>query len=217
MRKSKISLSLTLTTMLLVGALMSEMAFAAGSWSGGGRATGGQGGGGFSGGGHAGGGRMGGPGFSGGGHAGVGRPGFSGGRYAGGGWNRGRSVGIYLGAPIGFGYGSYPYSYYGSYPYSYYGAPYYGASYYSPAPAYYPLVQPAPVTYIERSDEPQIVTQEAPTDSSRVVQGSWWYYCVDAKAYYPYVNQCPGGWLRVAPQPAPDSDGQPASDNSPDL
>lgn len=210
MKTSKITRSLTLITMLLVGTLMSEMAFAAGSWSGGGHATGGRGGGaGFSGGGHAGGGRVGGPGFSGGRQGGVGRPGFSGGRYAGGGWNRGGRVGIYLGAPIGFSYGSYPYSFYG--------APYYGSSYYYPAPAYYPLVQPAPVTYIERSDEPQIAAQEAPIDSSQDVQGSWWYYCVDAKAYYPYVNQCPGGWLRVAPQPAPDSDGQPASDNAPAL
>gem|GEM_PF-1101731 len=217
MKTSKISRSLTLITMLLVGTFMSEMAFAAGSWSGGGQATGGRGGAGFSGGGHGGGGRVGGPGFSGGGHGGggrVGRPGFRGGRYGGGGWNRGRGVGIYLGAPIGFPFG---YSYYDSYPYSYYGAPYYRASYYSPAPAYYPLVQPAPVTYIERSDEPQIATQEASTDSSQDVQGLWWYYCVDAKAYYPYVNQCPGGWLRVAPQPPPDSDGQPASDNAPAL
>ena len=190
MKTSKISLSLTLITMLLVGTLMGETAFAAGSWSGGGQATGG---------------RAGPAGISGGGHAGG--PGFSGGRHAGGGWNRGRSVGIYLGAPIGFRYGSYPYSYYG--------APYYGGPYYPPAPAYYPLVQPAPVTYIERSDEPQINTQVAPNDSSQDSQESWWYYCVDAKAYYPYVNQCPGGWLRVAPQPAPGSDDQPASDNSP--
>ncbi|RFC32400.1 MAG: hypothetical protein DID92_2727745393 [Candidatus Nitrotoga sp. SPKER] len=206
MKTSKIILSLTGITMSLVGTLMSEMSFAAGSWSGGGHATGGRGGSGFSGGGHAGGSRVGGSGFSGG-RVGVGRPGFSGGRYVGSGWNRSRSVGIYLGAPMGFRYGSYPYSYYG--------APYYGSSYYySPAPAYYPLVQPAPVTYIERSDEQQIATQEASTDLSQDVQESWWYYCVDAKAYYPYVNQCPGGWLRVAPQPAtdPDPDGQPASD-----
>ena len=178
MKTSKTSLSLTLITMLLVGTLMSETAFAAGSWSGGGHATGGRAG-----------------------------PGFSGGRHAGGGWNRGGNVGLYLGAPIGFGYGSYPYSYYG--------APYYGVPYYPPAPVYYPLVQPAPVTYIERSDEPQIDTQAAPNDSSRYAQESWWYYCVDAKAYYPYVNQCPGGWLRVAPQPAPGSDDQPVLDNSP--
>ena len=28
---------------------------------------------------------------------------------------------------------------------------------------------------------------------------TYWYYCVDAKAYYPYTQQCPGGWLKVVP------------------
>jgi len=28
---------------------------------------------------------------------------------------------------------------------------------------------------------------------------SQWYYCADTKAYYPYTQQCPGGWLKVAP------------------
>ena len=127
----------------------------------------------------------------------------------GGGWRGGGRVGIYLGAPIGFNFG---YS-----PYSYYGAPYYGSPYYySPTPVYYPPVQqPAPVIYTERRDDPQIRTQEAPRNSSQNVQASWWYYCVDSKAYYPYVNKCPGGWLRVAPQPAPDSDDQPAVNNVP--
>ena len=88
-----------------------------------------------------------------------------GGRYSGG-WNRGGRVGIYLGAPIGFGYGYNPYSYYGV---PYYGTPYYGVPY---SPTYYPLVQPAPVTYIERSDEQQVETQAqaAPNDSSQNAQ-----------------------------------------------
>ncbi|RFC30736.1 MAG: hypothetical protein DID91_2727704798 [Candidatus Nitrotoga sp. MKT] len=202
-RTSKISRPLVLITVLLVGTLMSTATYAAGLWGGQARGSGGgghAGGSGFSGGGHVGGGRVGGPGFSGGRHV--------GGSWRGGNWNRSRNVGIYLGAPIGFRYGSYPYPYYGT---SYYGAPYY----YPPAPIYYPVTQPAPITYIERSDEPQIDTQEASNDSPQNAQASWWYYCVDAKAYYPYVNQCPGGWLRVAPQPAPDSDDQPSPDNSP--
>lgn len=202
-RTSKISRPLVLITVLLVGTLMSTATYAAGLWGGQARGSGGgghAGGPGFSGGGHVGGGRVGGPGFSGGRHV--------GGSWRGGNWNRSRNVGIYLGAPIGFRYGSYPYPYYGT---SYYGAPYY----YPPAPIYYPVAQPAPITYIERSDEPQIDTQEASNDSPQNAQASWWYYCVDAKAYYPYVNQCPGGWLRVAPQPAPDSDDQPSPDNSP--
>jgi hypothetical protein len=28
-----------------------------------------------------------------------------------------------------------------------------------------------------------------------------WFYCPEAGAYYPYVQQCPGGWQQVAPQP----------------
>jgi hypothetical protein len=31
---------------------------------------------------------------------------------------------------------------------------------------------------------------------------SYWYYCADAKAYYPHIQQCPGGWLKVLPAPA---------------
>jgi len=34
----------------------------------------------------------------------------------------------------------------------------------------------------------------------------WWYWCTDARAYYPYVKECPGGWQRVAPQTAVPSD-----------
>lgn len=29
-----------------------------------------------------------------------------------------------------------------------------------------------------------------------------WYYCQDPPGYYPYVRDCPTGWLRVAPAPA---------------
>ena len=132
--------------------------------------------------------------------------GHGGGGRGGGGWHGGARVGVYLGVPFGFNYGYYPYSYYGS--------PYYGSPYYAPVPAYYPPMQSAPI-YTEQNDGPQISPQAAPRNSSQDAQGSWWYYCVDSKTYYPYVNQCPGGWLRVAPQPAPGSDGQPALNNVP--
>jgi hypothetical protein len=70
-----------------------------------------------------------------------------------------------------------------------YPAPYY---YYPPAYSYPPAVavQSAP-TYIERSP-----AQAAPP------QGIW-YYCTDAKAYYPYVRECPGGWQHVPAGPPP--------------
>jgi hypothetical protein len=61
--------------------------------------------------------------------------------------------------------------------------PYYPYGYYSPPPAY---VQP-----------PQVYVQpEQP-------QQNFWYYCQDPPGYYPYVKNCPGGWMQVVPQPAP--------------
>ena len=86
--------------------------------------------------------------------------------------------GVYLGP----GYW-YPPPYY-TYP------PYYSPYYYPPvaAPA-------APPTYVEQGVAPPV--QAAPAQP----QG-YWYYCDGSKAYYPYVKECPGGWQRVAPQPA---------------
>lgn len=58
---------------------------------------------------------------------------------------------------------------------------------------YYP--QPPQTVVIERA--PQVYVQPGPqTESS-----GYWYYCRDAKAYYPYVKDCPGGWSRVSPTP----------------
>jgi hypothetical protein len=61
----------------------------------------------------------------------------------------------------------------------------------SPYPAYTyapPLViQPESQVYMQQPSSPA-----APT---------YWYYCDDAKAYYPYTQQCPGGWLKVLPTP----------------
>lgn len=61
-----------------------------------------------------------------------------------------------------------------------------------PYPAYAPpvVVMPpaAPPVYIER--------QAAP-----VMEPGYWYFCNEAQAYYPYVQQCPGPWQKVAPQP----------------
>jgi len=67
----------------------------------------------------------------------------------------------------------YPYAYPYYYPYSY---PYYYAY---PSPAYPSASVPVP-------SEPQ---------------QSYWYYCRDSKAYYPYVTSCPSGWVPVLPTP----------------
>lgn len=64
---------------------------------------------------------------------------------------------------------------------------------YAPIPYYYPPRPAAPTVYIEQASEPQDPAQEQ----------SYWYYCAEAKAYYPYVSDCPGGWQQVIPQPSP--------------
>ena len=28
---------------------------------------------------------------------------------------------------------------------------------------------------------------------------TYWYYCQNPQGYYPYVTQCPGGWMTVVP------------------
>lgn len=57
-------------------------------------------------------------------------------------------------------------------------------TYYSP-----PVVQQAPAY---EQQPPQVEEQQY-----------YWYYCADAKAYYPYVKECPGGWMKVVPPSGP--------------
>jgi hypothetical protein len=104
------------------------------------------------------------------------------------GYHGGARVSLAVGFPIGFGYG-----YYGYYPPPYY-SPYYYAPYYPPVAAM-PYAAP---TYIEQGS-----AQSAPAPAPQASPGSqnFWYYCAESNAYYPYVNQCPGGWQRVSPSP----------------
>jgi hypothetical protein len=87
----------------------------------------------------------------------------------------------------GWGWGSWwgwPY-YYPYYPYySYY--PYYGGYYYPESPV---VIEKQPRTY----SEPEQQEEEY-----------YWYFCPDAKNYYPYVKKCPNGWLKVVPSSPPD-------------
>ena len=98
-------------------------------------------------------------------------------------------VGVVV-SPFWFSPGYYSSPYY--YPRSYY-APYYAPYYYSPY--YYPpsvlTVPTEPPVYIERED----AAEPAPQASAS------WYYCADPQGYYPYVEQCPGGWQAVPPRP----------------
>ncbi len=33
-----------------------------------------------------------------------------------------------------------------------------------------------------------------------IQQPNYWYYCTNPKGYYPYVDECPRGWMQVVPQ-----------------
>lgn len=84
----------------------------------------------------------------------------------------------------GYGYGGYGFGGYG------FGSPYY----YYPPPYVYPqtvIVPTSPPAYIQQQQQVQ------PTQP----QTSYWYYCQNPEGYYPYVKNCPAGWLQVAPQP----------------
>ena len=91
---------------------------------------------------------------------------------------------VHFGVTLGYPGWYYPGPY--VYPPAY---PWYDPYYYHyPAPAY----AAGPTTYIEQSAQP------APAPAP---QAHWWYYCEGAKAYYPYVRECAGGWQRVSPTP----------------
>jgi len=75
-------------------------------------------------------------------------------------------------------------------------SPYYPYPVYTPriyAPPAPIILSPPPTVYLEQP----AVSVVAPT-----LEPGYWYYCADSQAYYPYVKQCPGGWQKVAPQPA---------------
>lgn len=102
----------------------------------------------------------------------------------GGGWNHGGGWGHGGGVRFGFNFGI-PLFWPGYFPGSYY--PY-------PAYAYPPGVTgyASPPVYAEQG-----YAQSAPAP----VQAQDWYFCAGSNGYYPYVQECPGGWQRVPSQP----------------
>lgn len=141
---------------------------------------------------HRGGGHDGGARHGGGGHGGGGHGSWHGGH---GGWHGGTRIGIGFGFP-GFYWGSWGYPYYAGYPY-YSSYPYYATypnSYsYSDEPVY---GEPGPSTYIQRD------MNSAP-QSSQGGAGQYSYYCPDPAGYYPQLQNCPKGWLKVVPENSP--------------
>ncbi len=111
-------------------------------------------------------------------------------------------VGIGVGYPgwgyPGWGYPGWGWGYrgwWGPGPWGY--RPYWGSGVYFAAP---PIVVAPPVAY----PSSPVVIQQAPTVPSPAPQPEqYWYYCQDSQAYYPYVKECPRGWMKVVPQAQP--------------
>jgi hypothetical protein len=59
-----------------------------------------------------------------------------------------------------------------------------------------PPVVVAPAPPVEVQPAPQVYVQPLPLQT-------YWYYCEAPSGYYPYVQQCPGGWRPVNPSPLP--------------
>jgi len=62
----------------------------------------------------------------------------------------------------------------------------------------YPYYYSEPPIVIQQ--QPPVYEQQAPQVEE---QQYYWYFCPESKAYYPYVKQCPSGWLKVIPTPSP--------------
>jgi hypothetical protein len=50
---------------------------------------------------------------------------------------------------------------------------------------------------------PVVMQQQPPVYAEPEQNQNYWYYCQNPQGYYPYINSCPGGWMKVVPQPAP--------------
>jgi hypothetical protein len=41
--------------------------------------------------------------------------------------------------------------------------------------------------------------QEQTQQAAPQTEQCYWYYCQNPQGYYPDVNNCPGGWMKVVP------------------
>lgn len=107
---------------------------------------------------------------------------------------------------LGIGIGGYSPGFYGS---GYYGSGFYGSSFYGPGfygyrsfgypdPFFYRPFYNYPPPVIVPVTPPVYIQQAQPKPAEPQI--NYWHYCQDPDGYYPYVRNCPGGWLQVAPQ-----------------
>lgn len=72
-----------------------------------------------------------------------------------------------------------------------------------------PYSYPYPYGY----EAPPVIVQQPSVDyyvqpaPQQQAEPSYWYYCRKPAGYYPYVQQCPSGWLKVVPTPPTQNQG----------
>jgi len=96
---------------------------------------------------------------------------------------------------FGFNLGYYSPGYYGNFGYRTYGYRY--PYFYPPMYVYPPYYPPA---VIVPSTPPVYIQNE--TIRPVQPQTHYWNYCRNPEGYYPYVKQCPEGWMQISPQPS---------------
>jgi len=59
--------------------------------------------------------------------------------------------------------------------------------------------------------EPVVYQEESPVyvePTPQAEEQTYWYFCPDSRNYYPYVKECPNGWMKVVPPTAPQDNGE---------
>lgn len=77
--------------------------------------------------------------------------------------------------------------------------------FYPPAPAWYSYSLPPEYYYGDPTaygspDSPTLYVEQSRAPEAAAQEPAYWYYCAESQTYYPYVEQCPGGWQTVTPQ-----------------
>ena len=67
-----------------------------------------------------------------------------------------------------------------------------------------PFVVGPPWYPYDYSPAPPVVVQQAPVYvQPQQEETNYWYYCENPKGYYPYIQNCPSGWMKVVPNTNP--------------
>ena len=72
-----------------------------------------------------------------------------------------------------------------------------GAPVWGPWWGSYPYYYSVPPVVIERPGVDYYIL--SPPEQRE--EPAYWYYCRKPEGYYPYVKQCPDGWMKVVPTP----------------